>query len=179
MSEFQSDIVLKMWVDPTVEGLKEIYKEHVAKHNLSVETERFPNSGFDLFIPQHMLVLPTTTTNYKSYMIPFGIKCEMTEGSLPSAYLLTPRSSMSNVPLIQSNHIGLIDCGYRGEIKAPVRSLIQDDYMIERHTRLFQLWHPSAKYFTVKLVENESDLSSTERGELGFGSSGIVGLRTT
>jgi len=185
-TQINEGVVLKLWVDPNIPGLRELYTEQISKHNESVNTADFPNSGFDLFVAYKTTVPPITTDNYKSEMIKFGVKCEMykrlmnlnddSEYRETTACLLTPRSSMSQAPLIQSNHIGLIDSGYRGEIKAPVRNLIQTDYVIEPHTRLFQLWHPCAFPFTVIMVDDESELSSTERGEGGFGSSGIVGV---
>jgi dUTP pyrophosphatase len=185
-TQMNENIVLNIWVDPNIPGLRELYTEQISKHNESIRTANFPNSGFDLFVAYKTTVPPITTDNYKSEMIKFGVKCEMykilmnlnddSEYRETTAYLLTPRSSMSQVPLIQSNHIGLIDCGYRGEIKAPVRNLIQTDYVIEPHTRLFQLWHPCSFPFTVVMVDDESELSSSERGEGGFGSSGIVGV---
>ena len=185
-TQMNENIVLKIWVDPNITGLRELYTEQISKHNSSILVANFPNSGFDLFVAYKTTVPPITVDNYKSEMIKFGIKCEMykklmnlndeSEYRETTAYLLTPRSSMSQVPLVQSNHIGLIDCGYRGEIKAPVRNLIQTDYVIEPYTRLFQLSHPCSFPFTVVMVDDESELSSTERGDGGFGSTGIIGV---
>jgi dUTPase len=73
-----------------------------------------------------------------------------------------------------SNHTGIIDSGYRGPLIAAMRLLPHDkegDYTIEKHTRLVQICHPSL--CPVYIVEcSESDLSETERGDGGFGSTG-------
>jgi dUTPase len=46
-----------------------------------------------------------------------------------------------------------------------------DNYTVEKHNRLLQICHPKLEPFIVKLVD-ESELSETERGEGGFGSTG-------
>ena len=71
-----------------------------------------------------------------------------------------------------SNHVGIIDSGYRGNIKAAVRCLNADQYYVQKFQRLVQICHPSLCSIKVKLVETENDLTSTNRGEGGFGSTG-------
>lgn len=165
----ESFVVLRLWVDPQIPGLREIYREHVSQHNHHIQTAKFPNSGFDLFAPYELNVQGGFTG---SNLLKLGVRCEM----VPSTgYFLMPRSSLSKTPLMQSNHIGLIDAGYRGEIMAPIRNLSSERYQIEKHARLFQLCHPSTKPIWVKMVEDVSELSSTERGEGGFGSTGAGG----
>lgn len=160
-------VVLRLWVDPQVPGLRDMYREHVNKHNHHVQTAKFPNSGFDLLVPQEMIAF-----GEEPAVVRLGVRCEM----VPSTgYFLMPRSSLSKTPLMQSNHVGLIDAGYRGEIMAPIRNLSSEDYYIQQHARLFQLCHPSTKPIWVKWVDDVSDLSSTERGEGGFGSTGQAG----
>ena len=68
-----------------------------------------------------------------------------------------------------SNSIGVIDSGYRGELKVPVDNNTDDDYYIETGERLFQIIHPALEPFEVEIVDS---LSPTERGEGGFGSTG-------
>lgn len=166
---------LYLWVDPLVPGLLDLYIQHVETHNLEIANARFPNSGFDLFSAT-ATEIPTDPS--KSSFIKLGIRAEMLDGTQkPCAYYLMPRSSFSKTPLMQSNSIGLIDSGYRGEIMAPVRNLSQEPYSVGADTRLFQLVHPNAEPFMVKLVSSLDDLSSTERGVGGFGSTGITGTK--
>jgi dUTP pyrophosphatase len=90
----------------------------------------------------------------------------------PTAFQIYPRSSLSKTPLMLSNHVGIIDCGYRGNIKGAFRCLNVDQFYVQKFTRLLQICHPSLSKIRVFLVENENDLSSTERGDRGFGSTG-------
>ena len=174
--------ILKIYVKPSAEGdinLVELYQQHIQKHNEAICKSVFSDAGFDVLVPQHTVVPPGPQV---STMIPLGIRCEMSNvaGDMtePAAFFLMPRSSLSKTPLMQSNSIGLIDSGYRGELMAPVRNFAQEGYPILPHTRLFQLCHPSALPILAYLVENVEDLSSTERGHGGFGSTGAVGSRT-
>lgn len=175
--------VMKLWVDPTIPGLREWYQEHIRQHNHQVENDSLPNSGFDVCIAHTMAVPPGMAT---THMAKLGIKAEMStmdqnplssdhsrRENTPTAYWLLPRSSLSKTPLMQSNHLGLIDMGYRGEIMAPLRNLSETSYTIESETRLFQLCHPNAYPITVVMVDKAEELSSSERGEGGFGSTGI------
>uniref|UniRef100_A0A6C0CYT8 dUTP diphosphatase n=1 Tax=viral metagenome TaxID=1070528 RepID=A0A6C0CYT8_9ZZZZ len=83
------------------------------------------------------------------------------------SYYLYPRSSISKTPLRMSNGTGIIDAGYRGNIIAKVDNISDNDYKIEKGTRLFQLCDASLDEIEIKIVD---ELSSTSRGESGFGS---------
>jgi dUTP pyrophosphatase len=185
--------VLKLAVDLNNNELLELYTGHVAKHNASLETELFPNSGFDLFVPEDAVF----RTDFKTQFVDLKIKGELiycdknlqgiieTEegervevngGSYSSAYYLYPRSSLSKTPLMLANSVGIIDAGYRGSIMAAVRKLPSDsaEYTVEKHTRLFQICHSTLCPVFVVLVP-ESELNQSERGSGGFGSTGIIG----
>jgi dUTP pyrophosphatase len=69
-----------------------------------------------------------------------------------------------------SNSIGLIDAGYRGELIAVVDNISDDNYLIKEGTRLFQIVNPSLTSFSrIEIMDN---LTETERGTGGFGSTG-------
>ena len=95
---------------------------------------------------------------------------------IPKGYvgLLFPRSSIAKKDLILSNSVGVIDSGYRGEI---IMKFIEntnrnsatecDKYEIgERIGQLLIMPYPKIETIEVK------ELSSTDRGEGGFGSTG-------
>ena len=173
--------ILKLFVNPNNEELVELYKKHVDKHNASIKEDKFPNSGFDIFIPSTIIF--DNKDNIDSQFINMEIKAELlvrNESSTnlsSSPYYLYPRSSISKTPLLLANHTGIIDAGYRGFLTCAFRNLNQyASYKVEKHTRLMQICHPSLSPIYVKLVESEDELSSTERGEGGFGSTGIVGV---
>jgi len=92
---------------------------------------------------------------------------------IPAGYvgLLFPRSSNSKTDLYLTNHVGVIDSGYRGEIMLKFRanpSLINAriHHPGDRVVQLMILPYPQ-----VTLVET-TELSDTERGDGGFGSTG-------
>jgi len=84
--------------------------------------------------------------------------------------LIFPRSSVRNYELMLSNCVGVIDSGYRGEIQFTfnkTNGLDSLKYKVgDRIGQLVILPYPQ-----VTLIE-ETELSETERGEKGFGSSG-------
>ena len=107
-----------------------------------------------------------------------GIAVEIPEGYVG---LLFPRSSISKTGCRLSNAVGVIDSGYRGEIKVKMDLAIGllaaflegDDEMIlrtppyrkgERVAQLIIMPYPQVEF------EEVEDLTETERGEGGFGS---------
>lgn len=93
-----------------------------------------------------------------------GLAVEIPDGF---AGFLLPRSSLSDYDLVLSNHVGLIDSGYRGEIKARFKRLGERIYMPgDRIVQLVILPYPKVE------LEEVNELSETERGASGYGSSG-------
>ena len=171
------EATLYIFVDKEEPELLEMYKKQIQEHNEQIDTNPFPNSGFDLLLPKDTIILHN---NNESVFIDFKIKTEMTftpfhsTASYPSAFSVYPRSSLSKTSLILSNHVGIIDSGYRGNIKGAFRCLDGfSHFSATKFTRLVQICHPSLCKIRVKLVDNEEDLSTTIRGSGGFGSTGI------
>jgi len=151
------------------ENLKQLYKNQVENHNNQVLQNPFPNAGFDLFVPQQTIVDSDST---KATMISMNVKAEMVDVDGKSlAYYMYPRSSISKTPLMLANHVGIIDSGYRGALIGAFRNFSQYNYVVEKDTRLLQICKGDLTPFLVELVEPD-DLSNTERGEGGFGSTG-------
>lgn len=167
----KSFAVLKLAVSPKNPELVDLYKTHIEKHNASIITDPFPNSGFDLFIPEKTEI---SSTIAPASMVSMDVKCEMLDSSGYScAYYMHPRSSFSKTPLILANHTGIIDSGYRGFLIGAFRSLDNEKpYIIEKHNRLLQICHPSLCPIHVVMVD-DSQLSTTSRGDGGFGSTGV------
>ena len=151
--------------------LKTLYKNQIENHNLQVLSNSFPNAGFDLFVPKDTFVY-SYNDNMKCVMISMDVKCEMVDhaGRCVSYYMFT-RSSISKTPLVLANYVGIIDSGYRGNLIGAFRNLDDTDFLVEKHTRLLQICSSDLSPFLVELVD-ASDLSNTERGEGGFGSTG-------
>lgn len=97
----------------------------------------------------------------------FGIAMEIPKGYVG---LIFPRSSVRNQDLILSNCVGVIDSGYRGELQATFKKtqgLDSIKYKVgERGAQIVILPYP-----TIYMTE-VPELSDTERGTGGFGSTG-------
>jgi dUTP pyrophosphatase len=94
----------------------------------------------------------------------FGIAVEIPEGFVG---LVFPRSSIRKTDLLLSNSVGVIDSGYRGEIQATFKKTGLDKYEIgDRGAQITILPYPPIEF------EEVEELSNTERGEGGFGSTG-------
>ena len=147
------------------------YNKHITNHNNSMN-DNYPNAGFDLLMPAETIIPKNTLSLSK--LVPLDIKCEMVdETNTPIGFYMYARSSISKTPLLLSNHVGVIDSGYRGVLMAAFRNLDNDsDFKIEKNTRLLQITHPGLRPVYVKVVE-ESELSDTSRGAGGFGSTGV------
>jgi dUTP pyrophosphatase len=125
------------------------------------ENTRF-DSGLDLYFPESY----TVPANARSFKLPLGVAMQKSDNNI-SGYYLYPRSSIVKTPLILANSVGIIDYGYRGEITAVVHNLSDKDFFLKSGTSLFQICNPDLSPVTYNLV---TELSYTERGEGGFGS---------
>jgi dUTPase len=172
--------------------LVKMYKEKVKAHNSKVRDSKYADSGFDLMIPfdysQHENVYTENRISKMTFRAPLGVKCSMSciDSTIPllvpCGYYLYPRSSIVKTPFRLSNSVGIIDSGYRGEIMAVVDNIDSANndmkacickYMTPM-TRMFQICSPTLEPFFVEIVESEEALgSSTERGNGGFGSTGL------
>ena len=87
--------------------------------------------------------------------------------------LVFPRSSIRKTDLSLSNSVGVIDSGYRGEIQATFNqkslSSKSGSFLYGVGDRIAQIMiipHPPIEF------EEVNELTNTERGEGGFGSTG-------
>lgn len=101
-------------------------------------------------------------------LVPTGIAIAIPDGY---AGFVQPRSGLANQHGVTClNTPGLIDAGYRGEIKVLlVNTDPTEPATIERGQRIAQLVVQSVAHCVVNVVD---DLGSSERGEGGFGHSG-------
>lgn len=97
-----------------------------------------------------------------------GVALEIPEGYLG---LVFPRSSVTNKELLLKNSVGVIDSGYRGEIKFrfyPYNgyNTFKKYYIGDRIGQLLIIPYPKINFVEVE------ELSDSQRGEGGFGSTG-------
>ena len=113
------------------------------------------------------LVAVSETWNENNTMVTYdtGIAVEIPEGYVG---LVFPRSSVSKTELILANSVGVIDSGYRGPImlkfRYPEEGMVYD--VGDKIGQLIIMPYPKIEFQEVE------ELSSTERGEGGFGSTG-------
>lgn len=180
---FQNYSVLKLYVNVENEALMDAYAAHIDAHNKHTHYNTYYNSGFDLLNPVTQTISQKsdgTATMYDLQIKGEMIHCKLflqTDSKNPvagmsscSPYFLFPRSSISKTPLMLANHTGIIDTGYRGFIKAAVRPFTETA-TIEKDTRLFQICHSTLCPIYVVMV-TEDQLTITDRGDGGFGSTG-------
>jgi dUTP pyrophosphatase len=165
-----SYVILKVYLDPSLsEECRQQYRDHIQSHNTQIQTNPFPDAGFDLLVPEDIVFPPHEIS---SVFVSMGIKIEMSFQGNPCGCMLYPRSSISKTPLLLANHTGILDMGYRGWIIGAFRNLSNTTYHVSRYTRLVQLCHPSLCPMYVELIEDEQVFSTTLRGQKGFGSTG-------
>ena len=118
------------------------------------------------------LDLTATSVQEETLQVKYGtgLAVEIPEGYVG---LIFPRSSIFKKTLSLTNSVGVIDSGYRGEIKFVFNKepyLNKDGFkkyeIGDRIGQLVILPYPSVE------LEEVEELSDSERGEGGFGSSG-------
>ena len=104
--------------------------------------------------------------------IPAGATVLVSTGvamAIPKSYLglIWDRSSMGVKGV--HRHAGVIDSGYRGEVKVCLHNTTKETYHVERGDRIAQLLIQEVPVFRQHVVD---ELDATSRGDGGFGSTG-------
>lgn len=132
-----------------------------------VETAKYPikahptDAGADL-----TAVSREWNKEYGCWIYGTGIATEIPEGYVG---LVFPRSSIRKYTLAQCNAVGVIDSSYRGEIMVSYKLTNNEEKIYEIGDKIAQLIvlpYPEVSYTEVE------NLSETDRGENGHGSSG-------
>lgn len=112
---------------------------------------------------------PVTVKAGQTEKIHTGISVEL-EGTKDAALLIYARSSLAcKLGLAPANCVGVVDWDYRGEIIVALHNHSNNDYTIGHGDRIAQL--VITPVLTPE-VEEAAELSDTDRGEGGFGSTG-------
>ena len=129
--------------------------------NAKLPTKAHPtDAGYDLYA--------ASTSVDKNYNIVYGTGIAV---EIPDGYvgLVFPRSSIANKAIMLTNSVGVIDSGYRGEVMAKFKRVTDelDSYQVgDRIAQLIIIPYPQVEF------EEVSELSNSDRGEGGYGSSG-------
>jgi dUTP pyrophosphatase len=121
------------------------------------------DAGLDLFSVEEKIIKPG-----EAELISTGIILELPEGTEAQ---VRPRSGLAlrhSVTLLNSPDT--IDEGYRGEIKVILINHGKQDFKVEKQMRIAQM--VIAPVARVNIIQVE-EISSSVRGEGGFGSSGM------
>lgn len=118
------------------------------------------DAGMDLFSLNDCQIPP-----FEKKAIKTGLKMAIPEGY--AGFILSKSGLAMNHSLTAIG--GVLDSSYRGEVMVILMNLGKEPYSVKKHQKIAQL--------VVKKVERpeiiESLLDETERGEKGFGSSGL------
>ena len=97
---------------------------------------------------------------------------------IPYGYvgLLFPRSSNRRTSAYMTNHVGVVDSGYRGEVMISLKNRDRELGAISELTRPYELGDRVAQLIIIPYpnieLEESFELSKTERGTAGHGSTG-------
>lgn len=121
-------------------------------------------AGADLRV---LLDEPCAILPGKTVMLPTGLSMEIPEGYVG---LIFARSSLGTKRgLAPANKVGVIDSDYRGEVKVALHNHSDQPQTVEPGERVAQL---VIVPFLAAEYEEAQELSDTDRGEGGFGSTG-------
>jgi dUTPase len=176
---------LFIYIDSEDPILKQLYIDSIRTHNQNVDNYLYAvinnqtdmesycfNAGFDLFCPQY-----TDSVGAQKVVIDHKIVTCMKMKHWYVSYYLYPRSSVVKTPLRLANSVGIIDSGYRGNIKAVFDNISGYDFMdhkIEFGSRLVQICPPNLEYpMKIYIMDEVKSLGITLRGKGAFGSTGV------
>lgn len=128
------------------------------------------DAGYDLYADSMF------ADNMGNVIYGTGVAVEIPRGYVG---LVFPRSSIANLPITLTNSVGVIDSGYRGEIRAKFKPLrrLSDDFVQAFHNfETYKIGDRIAQLIVIPYPEIEfvevDALADSDRGEGGYGSSG-------
>jgi dUTP pyrophosphatase len=122
-------------------------------------------SGFDI---QAYLDEPVTLKPGERKLVPTGLFFEIPEGCEAQVRARSGLAIKHGIGLV--NSIGTIDSDYRGEIKVPLINFSNEEFTIKDGERIAQVVLMPVIRAELHLSD---ELSDTERGEGGFGHTGV------
>ncbi|HRL11013.1 MAG TPA: dUTP diphosphatase [Aggregatilineales bacterium] len=129
---------------------------------LTLTAPRPGDAGYDLYAVETLQIVPGGRG-----LIPTGVHVEIPEGYVG---LVKDRSSMALKGL--HTMAGVVDAGYRGEIKIVLLNTTGEPVTIDAGQKVAQMIVVPVYTQALETVESLEALSATERGAGGFGSTG-------
>jgi dUTP pyrophosphatase len=118
------------------------------------------DAGMDLYVPERVEILAGERKS-----IPVGLAFEIPFGYVG---LIWDKSGLSHKHGMKSFG-GVLDSGYRGELKVGIMNLSTETYVFEKGHKIAQILFQKIEH--PEIVEIDQ-LSASERGEGGLGSTG-------
>lgn len=120
--------------------------------------------GYDVFAARDTMLMPMGEVE----LVSIGIKIEIC--NCETLVQIVPRSNVGKRAIIIPNAPATLDSDYRGEVMVELYNIGNRWQSIKKGDRIAQIVSPNAIEWIE--VDSESDLSKTERGIGGFGSTG-------
>jgi dUTP pyrophosphatase len=120
------------------------------------------DAGYDLYAIEAFAIPPGGRA-----LIPTGLHFEIPDHHVG---IIKDRSSMASAGLHSMG--GVIDSAYRGEVKVLLLNTNNEVYEVKAGQKIAQMVVIRCYTDKVIVVDNFDELSSTERGDRGFGSTG-------
>ena len=140
-----------------------IFKVKLLHYDAISPYKSYPGSaGYDIFSIESVTIEPGSRR-----LIATGVSLEV-----PEYYYIrvAPRSGLS-VKGIDVG-AGVVDSSYRGEVKVLLINNSKESYNVQEGDRIAQLIMERCGNADITILEYYDELSMSERGENGFGSSG-------
>ncbi|MFH1426711.1 MAG: dUTP diphosphatase [Candidatus Kerfeldbacteria bacterium] len=119
------------------------------------------DAGMDIFALEEVTLQPG-----QRHAVPTGIAMQIPTGHVALVWDKSGRAVKEGLKTMA----GVIDEGYRGEVKIVLNNLGQEPVVIEKHQKIAQILIQPVVSPSVELVDA---LDATDRGEGGFGSTGL------
>ncbi|MDY2959656.1 MAG: dUTP diphosphatase [Hornefia sp.] len=137
----------------------------ISKSGILPEYETKGAAGFDI---RAYLKKDFVLKKGERALIPTGLFFQIPEGYEAQVRARSGLAIKNGIGMV--NGIGTVDSDYRGEIKVPLINWSDTDFVIHDGDRIAQI--VINKYEQVD-IETAAELSETERGQGGFGHTGV------
>ena len=125
------------------------------------------DAGWDLPAKEDVVIPPHGVA-----VVPTGIYLEIPKGLYGQIFA---RSSLASRGIIVTG--GVIDPGYRGEVKVPIVNCSDVPIAFQAGDRIAQIVFLKIDQSEVQRVDSLAELDNSHRGAKGFGSTGKGGVR--
>lgn len=139
------------------------------KHNkdISLSQATAGSAGYDVqaSLDKSVVIYPNEIK-----MIPLGFRVHIENPTM--AAILLPRSGLGKVGIVLANTVGLIDSDYQGEVMCALKNTSNQEFVVTPLMRIAQMIFIPVISPEVEIVESFE--ATTERGNGGFGSTGVA-----